>query len=126
MTFVMVTIISSYNNNQPHNALYMNSLPCERAICFLLLWLCASARVMASSFTRSLVHTQRRTAYGRAPPTHRMLPDTQHSQQNKHLYPAGFEPANPASKRQLGSNDTAIYAYIYTNTALNCCVFYCL
>ena len=67
MTFVMITIKSSYNNNKPHNDLYINSLPCERAISFLLLLLCAPARVMASSFTRFLDHTRRRTAFGRTP-----------------------------------------------------------
>ena len=84
MTFVMITIISSYNHNQPHNALYIKSLPCERAVHFLLLWLCTPARVMAFLFTKSLDHSQRRTAFGRASPTHRMLPNTQHSQQNKY------------------------------------------
>ena len=126
MTFVMITITSSYNNNQPHNALYINSLPCETAIRFLLLWLCAPARVMASLFTRFLDNTQRRTAFGRTHPTHRMIPDTQNSQQTNIHALVGFEPAISASERPLRSADTAIYAYIYTNTALNCCIFYCL
>ena len=58
MTFVMITILSSYNNSEPHNALYINNLPCETAIYFLLLWLCAPTRVMASPFTRFVDHKQ--------------------------------------------------------------------
>ena len=117
MNFVMTTIKYSYNNNKPHNALYINSLPCERAICFLLLWLCAPARVMASSFTRFLDHTQRRTAFGRAPPTHRMLPNTHHSQQNKHPCLGGIRTRKP-SKRPANwisrYSDIRLYLYKYS------------
>jgi len=126
MTFVMITIISNYNNNQPHNSLYINSLPCETAICFLLLWLCAPTRVMASSFTRFVDHKQRRTVFGRNPPAYRMVLDAQHSQQTNNNAPTGFEPTIRASERQMASDDTAIYACIYTITALNFCIFYCL
>ena len=73
-------------------------------ICFL--WRCGLTRAVASSLTRFLDHTQRRTTVGRTPldewPARRrdlyLTTDNTHNRQTS-LPPVGFEPTISASER---------------------------
>jgi hypothetical protein len=109
----------SYNNNPTANTLHINRFPCETATCFLLLWRCAPTRVMASSFTRFLHHTQRHTAVGRTPllPTHRTPLDTQHSQQTN-IHACGEIRTRNLSKRVATwiSRYSDIRRYLYKHS----------
>ena len=75
-------------------------------ISFFLLWRCGPTRVMASSFTRFLDHTQRRTTVGRTPPDEwlarrRDLYLTTHNTHNRQtsMPLVGFEPTISAGER---------------------------
>ena len=78
---------------------------------FVCFWRCGLTRAMASSFTRFLDHTQRRTTVGRTPmdasgrlnsASQRPLSDnTQHLQQTSML-PVGFEPNNLSRRAAAG------------------------
>ena len=70
---------------------------------FFFLWCCGPTRVLASSFTRFLDHTQRRTTVSRTPlvirSSQRPLRDnTQHSQET-FMPPEGFEPRISAGEQ---------------------------
>jgi hypothetical protein len=66
---------------------------------FVCVWLNSPQWARASSFTRLLDHTQRRTTVGRTPLDEWPLPDnTQHSQQT-FMPPVGFGPTISADKR---------------------------
>ena len=101
---------SNYNNNQTLNTLHINSFPCESTTFFLLLWRRAPTRVMASSFTRSVDHKQRRNAVGRNPSPRRTEHYLTHKTHNRQIYmpPGVFEPTIPAREWPHGSADTAI------------------
>ena len=71
-----------------------------------LLWRCGPTRSIASSFTRFLDHTQRRTAVGRTPldewsVRRRDLYLTTRNTDNRQtsMPPVGFEPTNSVSER---------------------------
>jgi len=73
---------------------------------FFLLWPCDPTRVMASSFTRFLDHTQRRTTVGRTPldewsARRRDLYLTTHDTHNRQIsmLSVGFEPTISAGER---------------------------
>jgi hypothetical protein len=97
---------------------------------FYLLWRCDPTRVMASSFTRFLDHTQRSTTFGRTPldewsAFRRDLYLTTHNNHNRQtsMCPVGFELTISAGERpQTDSLDRAAtgvgtysYIYIYIN-----------
>jgi hypothetical protein len=74
-------------------------------ILIYFLWLCSPARAMASSFTRFLKHTQRRTTVGKSPlgpvisSSQRPLHDnTRHTQQTNIHAPGGIR-TNHCSRR---------------------------
>ena len=76
---------------------------------FFLLWRCDPTRVIATSFTMFLDHTQRRTTFGRTPLNEwsARRRDLYLTTQNTHnrqtsMPPVGFEPTISAGERPLG------------------------
>jgi len=96
---------------------------------FFLLWRYDPARVMASSFSRFLDHTQRRTTVGRTPldkwlPHCRDLYVTIHNTHNRQtsMPPVGFEPTISAGQRpQTYTLDCAATwtAWLYSTCVYN-------
>jgi len=66
---------------------------------FVCFWRDSPQWARASSYTRFLDHTQRRTAVGRTPLDEWSARFTQHSQQKKSMPPVGFEPTISAVER---------------------------
>ena len=99
---------------------------------FSPLWRCGPTRAIASSFTRFLDHTQRRTTVGRTPPVEcsaqrRDLYLTTHNThgRQKSVPPAGFEPAIPASKRpQTHTLDRAVWQQFIFSLLIRADIFY--
>ena len=89
------------------NCIIRSVVNCEGFLFFL--WPCDPTRVMASSFTRFLDHTQRRTAVGMTPldkwsARRRDLYLTTHDTHNKHLCPRWD--SNPRSQQASGRRPT--------------------
>ena len=95
------------------------SLSLSLSLFFFFLWRCGPTRAMASSFTRFLDHTQRRTTIGRTPldewsARRRDLYLTTHNRQTS-TPPAGFEPTISAGERP----QTYAVDRVATGTGLN-------
>ena len=96
----LVLHLSSVNNNNNNNSLF---------VCFVCFWRNSPQWVMASSFTRFLDHTQRRTTVGRTPLDEwsarcRDLYLTTHNTHDRHSCPRWD--SNPQSQQASGGRST--------------------
>jgi len=105
-------------------------------VCFVCFWRDSSQWARASSFTRFLDHTQRRTTVGRTPldewsARRRDLYLTIHNTHNiqTSMPTVGFEPTIPTSERpQTHATETCRWIVIYNKMKyiISVCIFWCV